>query len=73
MPVPAGPPLVVACYHGQWLEVRRLLAAGADPLAVGLLGPGRIPIGGPAIAWALHCGWHNCVEALLATGNLQLL
>ena len=73
MPVPAGPPLVVACYHGHWLEVRRLLAAGADPLAVGLLGPGRIPIGGPAIAWALHFGWHNCVEALLATGNLQLL
>ena len=31
MPRPSGPPLLVACYDGRLKDVRKLLAAGADP------------------------------------------
>ena len=31
MPRPSGPPLLVACYDGRVEDVRKLLAAGADP------------------------------------------
>ena len=47
MPRPSGPPLLVACYDGRVEDVRKLLAAGADP---------RLPCGDQRISWRF--GWN---------------
>ena len=70
MPRPSGPPLLVACYDGRVEDVRKLLAAGADP---------RLPCGDQRISWRLcifnciHFGYADVLEALLATGHYELV
>ncbi len=71
MPRPSGPPLLVACYDGRVADVRALLASGADPRAE----PSRAPSSRShqCIFSCVHFGYANVLEALLATGQYELV
>ena len=67
MPPPLEPPLSVACYFNRVDEVRRLLAEGADPLAVAEEGNRN-----PAIFQCVGRGHAQCLKALL-TAQIDLV
>ena len=71
MPPPLEPPLSVACYYNRVDEVRRLLAEGADPLAVAGEGPG-LTNRYPAIFQCVQHGHAQCLKALL-TAQIDLV
>ena len=71
MPPPREPPLSVACYYNRVDEVRRLLAEGADPLAVAGGGPG-LTNRYPAIFQCVRHGNAQCLKALL-TAQIDLV
>jgi hypothetical protein len=70
MPPPREPPLSVACYYNRVDEVRRLLAEGADPLAVA--GGKGMTNRYPAIFQCAIRGHAECMKALL-TAQIDLV
>ena len=70
MPPPREPPLSVACYYNRVDEVRRLLAEGADPLAVA--GGKGMTNRYPAIFQCVIRGHAECLKALL-TAQIDLV
>ena len=71
-----GPPLLVACSDNKIADVKKLLALGADPQAAAPSYDERSPTRpshSSCIFSCIHKGYFEVLEALLATGQYELV